>query len=803
MIIKNQFVSTSALAIAIAVGYAASASAQQQPTPAPQQPAADTSGTTIEQIVVTARRRAESLQRVPVAVTAVTATQIAQNKIVNVNDLAQLTPSLTFEASSYSAFGSLVGIRGQKTGDTILSQTPSVGIYIDDVYAPSTIGTGVGNLYDTKSIEVLKGPQGTLYGRNTTGGAIKIDSNPPDYSGFNGSAKVGFGNYSSNEDALVLNMPIVDQKVALRAVLERDYHSGFGHDDTNNRPLGDEDAKSARLALRLDPNDNLNITVRGNYQDARSGGVVTNLEAIEPVFAPNGTPTFSPTLLNVGLGTGAINPADLGAVENKTATLAQYNAVIAGQQQAYNDLLPYLRKGYNVNYSTPESNRMKDDGGSINISYRVNSNLTLKSITSYQYAYQLAYDEVDGTPYKILEGPGDVTSLDQLTQEFQATGNAFDDKLQYTAGFYFYHLTGNDDSPGEIELPFLNPAGSPVDTRDHLFDTSKAGYAQATYTIIPGLHFTGGIRYTDEDTELLSRSTAGADVCNLPAPAGIGGVPCSADFKNSFKNWSYTAGLDWQATRDVMLYAKTSRGFKAGGQNQRGSTSGGFDAFAPEVVTDYEVGVKSEFLDHRLRLDVDGYHSDYTNIQRTVLSVTPTNQTITEVQNAASATIDGVEVEFTARPIHSLILSVNGAYTYPKYQKYLSGGVDLSGNVFQDQPRWQGNISATYTHDVSVFGMESTFTGTINQSYQSTVNYAPDNLSVYDNNYPIQAGYGLLDAHVSLEVPKYDMTIEAWAKNLTDRKYLTGVTDVTAALGVGVGYLSAPRTFGFDVIKRF
>ena len=759
----------------------------------------------LQEVVVTARKRVESLQRVPVAVTALNATQLAQNRVVNIQDLGQLTPSLTFQQESYSTFGSLVGIRGQKTGDTILSETPSIGIYIDDVYSPSTFGTGVNSLYDTRAIEVLKGPQGTLYGRNTTGGALKIESNPADYSGYHGSAQVGAGNYGSNEENFAVNLPLVTDKAALRVVLQHQAHDGYAYDNTNHRPVDNVDSYSGRFELRLDPVEKFEATIRGNYADGRSGGVIANLEAVKPPFTANGTPTFSPALLNVGLETGAFSFGDLlPFLTGGTPTPAQTGAVFAGQQTAYNDLTKYLRQGYSVNYSYPEADRVKDAGLSLNATYHINDHLSVKDVTSYQYAYQYGTDDVDGNPYQTLEGIADVTSLDQLTQEVQVSGDALSRKLQYTAGVYYYQLVGNDNSPGELELPYLNVTGSPVDTYDHLRDTSEAVYGQASYEIIPHIRLTGGLRYTSEDTELLTTSTAGpAGACNVPPPAGVGGAACLGDFKNSFTNLSYTAGIDWQITPDDLVYFRTSRGFKAGGQNQRGSTVGGYDSFAPETVTDYEVGLKTEFFQHRLRIDADYYHSDYSNIQRTVLEVTPDDQTITEIKNAAAATINGAELETTFRPVRWLVLQANGAYTYPSYQSYLSDGVDLSHDKFLDQPRWQGNISATFTKDLTLVSQEALFTATVNQTYQSSVSLAPDNTSIYDNNYSVQHGYGLLDGRVALNFRRYDLTVEGYVKNLTDRKYKTGATDLTDALGVGIVYLSDPRTYGFSVSKKF
>jgi iron complex outermembrane receptor protein len=797
---RQHLVSTTAAASCALAFFTTSALAQNAPAKA--------TGSGIEQVVVTARKRSERLQKVPISVTALSATQLAQNKVTTASDLGQIAPSLTFEQSSYSTFGDYIGIRGQKTTETLLSETPSVGVYIDDVYQPGIIGTGLGGFNDVSQVEVLKGPQGTLYGRNTTGGALKVATRLPDYSGFYGSVLAGFGNYSSNEDQVMLNVPLVKDEVALRVDFEREYHGGFAYDHTNNQSLDNSDVKAGRIALRIDPTNDLQIVVRANIADGRSGGLVYNLAAVEPVFGVNGAPTFAPALLNTGLEIGSLTFPELLPFLAPSAfgppTAADYAAVIAGQQAAYQALVKYKNQGYNVNYSEPNTIRAKHDGTSVNITYHINDDLSLKSITAYQFASEYTADDIDATPYHILEGVGDNTTLSQITQELQLTGFGLDRKLVYSTGLFYYYQTGSEGSTNEQELPFLNAAGSPVNVNGELTDQSEAVYGQATYAFTPVIHLTSGVRWTQEKTTLLATQFTGPTfTCDVPPPGGVDGAPCADSFSNKFRDFSYTAGLDWSPADDTLLYVKTSRGFKAGGQNQRGGITGGYDAFAPEHVTDYEIGEKSDFLAHRLRVNLAAYHSIYEDIQRAVLTETPEQQTVTEVKNAASATIDGVEAEITARPVPPLTLTANAAYTLPQYQTYISGTQNFSGHDFADQPLWQFNTGATYTADFNIASVDATLTSSVNFSYQTHVNLAPDTISVYSQNYPIQGGYGLLGARIALDVPKYQSTLELWGKNLTDRKYLVGTTDLTAALGIGSSILSDPRTFGFDIVKRF
>ncbi len=754
----------------------------------------------LEEIVVTARRRAENIQKTPVAITAFSAADIGDHQVTAMSDLGSLTPSLTFRESNYTPFGSYIGIRGQRTGDIILSQTPSIGIYVDDVYEATSNGAASASMADVQQIEVLKGPQGTLYGRNTTGGALKITTALPNYDGYSGSLKVGFGNFDSNVVSGVVNIPLVDDMAALRLAGERDYNSGYGRDIKNNRDLDDVDSKNLRAALRLDLADDLQLVFRGDWSDNRSGGQVTPLAGVSPVFNANGTPNFWPALLDVGVATGRINPVDLGLLATGNAAAA--GRVIGGEIATYNYLQSYIKQysGYTQYYPDPIGDRVRSAGGSLTATYSFSDDLTLKSITAYRYEGQDALNQAVPGPVTILDGPADVTNPGQTTQELQLSGISLDSKLKWTAGYYYFYLTGNDDSPGENELPYINP-DSPVNTRVHLFDESNSIYGQGTYSLTDTVNFTGGLRWTTESTELLAHSTTGvANICNLPPPAGIGGAPCAADFTNSFRNVSYTAGLDWAVTDSLLVYAKTSRGFKAGGQNQRGTAAGGFDPFAPEVVTDYEIGSKWDGFDHKFRVNAAAYHSDYTNIQRTVNFEPPGSfQTISEIKNAASATIDGVELELTAKPIESVTIHGGLAYTEAQYLKFINNGVDDSGIPFESQPKWQGNLSVAYNVPLSIGSLLST----IDYSYQSKTNLDPEDGSIYTNGLTTQQGYSLVNARVVLDIEAYDLEIAGWVKNLTDESYHTSALDLSGNLGAVRVTLSKPRTFGFDVTKHF
>jgi iron complex outermembrane receptor protein len=254
-------------------------------------------------------------------------------------------------------------------------------------------------------------------------------------------------------------------------------------------------------------------------------------------------------------------------------------------------------------------------------------------------------------------------------------------------------------------------------------------------------------------------------------------------------------------TSDILAYAKTSRGFKAGAENQRGSVIG--TPFGPEIVTDYEIGLKSEWFDHKLRVNAAAYHSDYDGIQRDILALID-NQIVTVVRNAASATIDGVEFEITAKPVDGLTLQATSAYTHPQYVKYTdpATGQDLSGNKFLDTPAWQIGLSGTYVIPTSVGPLSTT----VDYSYESTLYLYPESHSAYTGNSTTQNGYSLVNARLSLDVPAVDGTAAIWVKNIFDERYNTTGNDFTGgpgAVGYVLTYPGNPRTFGVEFTKRF
>jgi iron complex outermembrane receptor protein len=768
----------------------------------------------LEEIIVTARKRSEDVQTTPIAITALSQSDLENRDILDVRSLAKDTPSLAFQQSTYDPLGSFIGIRGQQQTDIVITQTPPVGMYVDGVYYPTSLLTDLDNFERVQQIEVLKGPQGTLYGRNTTGGAVNITTKLPDYDGVSGTAKVGYGNYNQQTFAGSVNLPLVDNRLALSITAQYLQHDGYGTDLGNHVPLENLENGTVRMALRFDPTDDLEFVLRSEYAHALTTQNINDLVYVEPGF------TISAAAVAAQIG--ALSGEDfnvLGGLLTKGApppgtTAAQLATFFGDVNKGRTALASYICPGCrNVTLANPSSLaafgispntpiRPQTDAtlmtDSLTGTYHVNDNLYLKSITAYQYTQRRTVGSTSGSdPFLLINGVSDSQDPHEITEELQVGGDAFARALKWVTGYYYFRLNGYDNSDPILELVPLAP--NPTNNLVNYTDTSNSVYGQGTYSITDAISFTGGLRYTSERTSLLEN---GYDAAGCTVPGVTAGAACSGVFDNSFNNTSYTAGFDWKIASDLFAYAKTSTGFRAGGTNQRGPAL----SFKPEIVRDYELGLKSEWFDRKVRLNVDIYDSEYKDIQRSVY-VLANGGIVTAIENAASARIQGLELEATALLTDAFKVTASGAFTNPKYLSYtgLSStgtALDFTGNAFPNLSKWQGSLTATYTVPES-FGKT---VATLDFSYRSTVDYEPDNHAAgFDSAaYTIQSGYGLLDGRVSQYLTAWDVEVGLWARNIANKVYNSGANDFTAA-GLGYAYTipGNPRTYGVDIRKNF
>jgi iron complex outermembrane receptor protein len=524
-----------------------------------------------------------------------------------------------------------------------------------------------------------------------------------------------------------------------------------------------------RGTLLLNPMEDFTVTIRADHVDAHGEGPVTKPIAINPAS---------------GAVTQIQRQAGLPATpDGRAQAVASYNAYATGVSHGFDDK--------NLNY--PQSTDFQTTTLSMTMAADLTDNVSVKWITAYKHDKTQGSVDTDGTPFAILASTasGDIR---QYTQELQLAGNLLSDRLQYTIGGYYFDVRKGNDvfSPA---LPLVSPTG-PLQRLLQHHDTSSSAFGQASFAITDALKVTGGLRYTTEDKLLETR--AHNDIACLIPPADQMGGACYGRYTATASDVSYTAGLDYKLTPDVMVYAKTSRGFKAGGINFGNQVPGSYTAYDPESVTDYEIGLKSEFWDRRVTFNVAAYRSDYTDIQRVIIVPNGSGGINSIVQNAAKARINGVEIETTILPIDGLRLNGSLAYTDPEYLDYVDAVGDHSAQKFIATPEWTYSLSAAYLLNTD-FG---TVGPQIDYSWRSRADLAPSAETSAPINH-VQPGYGLLNARLQADFVDRNIMIALFAKNLTNKEYLASLSDLTAAVGYVTGYLGAPRTYGVEASMKF
>jgi iron complex outermembrane recepter protein len=558
--------------LAMSACWATTAAAQSAPAPVPA--AENDASAEIADIVVTARKRAESAQSVPISLSVFAEQDLSNRSIQNLPDIQQQTPSLQMLQSTSSSIASFLSMRGQVVTTVTLATDPSVGVYVDGVYQPRAYGLETLGTLDISRIEVLKGPQGTLFGKNTTGGAINIVTNMPT-DVWEGSVRARVDHRGTFSIGGVINVPL-GETLAARFVAEAIWRDHLGTNTTTGNDLGRINQKRIRGTLQWRPTEKLSFVLRGDYMR----------------FEGTGLPFKG--LSNILSTSGAINQVvgETGVSRPEALTLLQANANFS------------LDNAQNIDpYELAEIY-----GFSATADLQIDDVTSLKSISAVRWVRDNRTYDYDGTPYDILNYPLSAMSERQISQELQLTGAAFDEKLNYIFGGYYAHEKG-DDLLGQRTLGLSSPNGTVL--QDATVTNKTAGaFLQATYRFTPELSATGGIRYTKDWRQLASRNRDNNRCIALGRLLNAG--PCVYNVPEArFDGVSYTVGLEYKPHRGVLLYVKTSRGYRTGGLPFGAGRAGdpaasvaSFAPFFPEKVTDYEAGIKADWLDGRLRTNI-------------------------------------------------------------------------------------------------------------------------------------------------------------------------------------------------------
>lgn len=786
-------------------------------------PQADAASTGLTDIIVTARKIAENQQDVPVAVTAFTGDDLVKQNAQQVENLAAFTPGMSSRQGSSSPTALTITLRGQVQTDILATLDPSVGTYVDGVYWARSYGLN-GSLLDIRSVEVLKGPQGTLFGRNTTGGALLISTNDPDLDDFGGRLSVTYGRFNEFETSGVVNVPIVNDRVALRVAVSRLTRDGYTRNvipgtantiltgntvvdrgpftaNQNGQRFDNRDRWSGRAKLLIKPTDTFSLLFSGEYYDVDETVPAREIRfATNAYTAANATYSTANTAgLFVGLITG--NPiatagsAGVALLNGEAATLAANPRITSNNERPYATARTYTY-GLTATLDVPWGEA--------------------KLITSARRVRTSAGLDLEGSQYPIHFTEGQ-QKLKQQSAELQTTGTAFGDALDFAAGVFAFHESGFDQSIS-ITVPALNGATSHF---YGLIDNDSMGvYAQASYHITPALTFTGGLRYSVDDKRLETRNNnyiraTGATICSVIPVAPfvvsqeiVGPEQCAFRRGDSFAGWSWTAGLDYKFTDDIMAYAKASKGFRSGGQNLRAPSAVAFLPFKPEIAHSYEIGLKSEFFNRRVRLNLAAYTTDVSNIQRTTLIATapvpPSTVagTATILSNAGKARIRGVEAELTAVIAPGFTITASGALTDPKYVKFADLSGDRSFERFVGVAKSQYGIAADYSTEIS---SEAELNLHVNYSWRgdtpvSEYNWVPNPQNETIKEMTTAKALGLLGARIAVEYGNFELAV--YGRNLTnERKYVTNLA--VLPLGYITGIRQEPRTFGVSGSFKF
>lgn len=778
----------------------------------------------IDDIVVTARRSSESQQSTPVAVTALNAEALTRNQVLQVVDLQRTAPSLSVGSGGTGGPSiSYLTIRGQAQNSPNSASDAAVGTYVDGVYYGRPTSGNLGFL-DIAQAEVLRGPQGTLFGRNTTGGALNITTALPGEE-FAGYLRAGYGNYSATRLEGAVSIPISGDQFGLRLAGRYSARDGYVHNPIRNSDYQDVDHDYAlRATMRWAP-DNLPVTLvvsadTVDYEDNGGPTAVIGLNlGYQPLLGfpvgPAATFTLGQmfALGNLPLGTNPLNPLNYLVGAGGTGRFDEtYQNQTVGPDGSPINGVTIGRQDVRTPFNGAES-------GGVNANLDIDlGGVSIKSITAYRTADSTNQLDLDGTPLNIIAFVSDYTQ-EQMSQELQLSttiGN-----LDVIAGLFYFQEEGDESS---IATSFGNLGFPTRLTLGNFEAESRAAFFQANYHFTESLRGTVGYRYTSDSRSIIKRGRSNIALpgCGTGIPL-VPGLGCYAPFSEDFNYPSYTLGLDYRMNDDVFLYARTSAAAMAGGFNTR-DVPAGSESFDPEKIRDIEIGAKLDLMDNHLRLNMAIFHAENERVQRIINAFLPGAGLSQYAANAGDTETNGVELEVTALPWEGMELTANVAYLDASYvsgtfiedrgpnDARLNGNgiVDRSGEDVPYAVELQYAIGATQDFDTSLglarIHLDYTYLGEkpVNVTTASTLASPSVQAEVAEQNrLGTLPSYGLLNVRASLELAGSGAEIAVWGRNLTDEEYYINTFDGYRSLGFTTANQGAPLTYGVSLEYRF
>ncbi len=746
------------------------------PAVAQQEPGA------LEEIVVTAQKRAENLQETPIAVTAITGDALRELNRDDVAAIAASTPSLTYaEAGGESQ----IYIRGVGSNLFSVGADPSIATNLDGVYLGRS-NMGLAQFLDVERVEILRGPQGTLYGRNATGGAINIYSRMPTES-FEGYGTLIVGNQGRREMNAAVSGPLSDQwafRVALRGMKDDGFTKDL--DPAGGDKIDDNDLKASRAILRF-KNDKLTAHIIGDYSEFKSGNT-----SIKPI--------------NDGLGLAASAGASIPLSFHETRN------------------------------NTPSFLEWQTGGITANLELGLTEEISLTAIAAYRAWDSDFLFNTDGTEVEVTRTT-QVYDAKQYSGEIRLNGEHSWGK--WIAGAYYL----DEDKLGALGLvragftntgarpPAIIPSATfPPRSFIILADNQGQAYAvfgQLDYKLSDAWTLTAGVRYSDEkkdDNNYQVTLLPDTELLGLYSPRAIPARPATTGPTNRIASKSWSAftpkvGIQWQPADDQLYYLSYSKGFKSGGFNSFQPSN---PPYNPEYIKSYELGAKTEWLDRRLRLNGSVFYYDYTDLQ-----VSAFLNSLTFTTNAAAATVQGVELELQALPVENFEVSAALGFLDAKYDNFITpygscnaanvaldarctGRVGLprlinaSDKTLNNAPEFKGSLSGRYTATLPGGGSLSFFAQV---SHTGEVYFNADNSAALT-----QSSYTLVDARVGYESASGALSVALFGKNLGDEEYFHNIVQFTSTsdtvrdvfnVGHALGYPAPGRQWGLELTYRF
>lgn len=721
----------------------------------------------LEEVIVTAQKREQTLQEVPIAVSALTEDFVQSRDITSIDRVSGLVPNVKIETNGPSTTSSVITIRGGVQVNVALFYEPSAGLYIDGVYIAKSQGS-LFDVADIERVEILRGPQGTLYGRNTLSGAINVITKKPSGE-LQGRAELSLGNYDYHRVKASLDLPqagIFSAKVSGQ-IGKRD---GFvdnvpSFDGAGSAPSGSDfwslDSRSALFQLRADPDTLALFDYAFDYSENDQRPRYSQLVG----YSQGGI--FDPASPAYAFG-GAFFPIDRYVQDRDRSS-----------------------KG---SADSPVKDYAKSWGHALTATFEFDD-AELKSITAYRRLNAEDSGDLDGTVFPVAH-TARISEYRSFSQELQLTGEL--EQANYVVGVYYFDDKGDTDNPQS----FFGGASS-FDSRYGFTTKAYAAYSQLDYQLTDALTLTGGLRYTREEKEIsrFFQLQGATPITLIDAPLGV--VP-----EESFSNLSPMAVLSWQPTADLNLYAKYSSGYRSGGFN--GETTSIQDLYTPykeEKIKAYELGLKSQLFDGMLQLNAAAFLNKHDDMQIAVFRAQGSAET--SIDNAGRADVKGLELEATAQLHADFVLRASFGWLDAEYTKYIDAGVDVSDNrAFQYVPDRTASAGFDWTVWRGALG-DLRLSGDVQYiseyyTFPFALHPAPGESDAHNTKSP---GRTLVDLHAALvSIPLGNATgeVSLWGRNVFNEDAPLSFIDFGSSFGgLTVAYYPEPRTYGITLGVSF